>query len=144
MRFSPSSSHLPSPTARTLPRCGFSLAVSGRTIPLAVVSSSSIGRTISRFPRGLSFIVLPSVVKSFGTRAMRVPTSDRHSSKGGARRLVLRRALRGHALGDLRRPHEDLGEAHDGHGVVVPDRTAVDLLEEVDLLVQAAKLRVVV
>ena len=42
MRFSPSSSHLPSPTARTLPRCGFSLAVSGRTMPLAVVSSSSI------------------------------------------------------------------------------------------------------
>src|ERR1039458_1291182 len=52
----PSSSRRPSPTARTLPFCGFSLAVSGRTRPDAVVSSSSIARTISRSPRGLSFI----------------------------------------------------------------------------------------
>src|SRR6478672_8604761 len=59
MRFSPSSSHLPSPAAMTFPFCGFSLAVSGRTIPLAVVSSSSIGLTISRSPRGFSFIREP-------------------------------------------------------------------------------------
>src|SRR5271157_4679084 len=52
----PLSSSLPSPTARTLPFCGFSLAVSGSTRPLAVVSSSSIARTIRRSPRGLSFI----------------------------------------------------------------------------------------
>src|SRR3954466_10307597 len=56
MRFSPSSSKRPSPTARTSPFWGFSLAVSGRTRPLAVVSSSSIARTIRRSPRGLSFI----------------------------------------------------------------------------------------
>src|SRR5690242_9730539 len=49
----------PSPTATTLPFCGFSLAVSGRTMPLAVVSSSSIGLTISRSPRGFSFIREP-------------------------------------------------------------------------------------
>src|SRR3954462_11694647 len=52
----PLSSSLPSPTARTLPFCGFSLAVSGRTMPEAVVSSSSIALTIRRSPRGLSFI----------------------------------------------------------------------------------------
>src|SRR4051812_37081035 len=56
MRFSPSSSHLPSPTATTLPFWGFSLAVSGRTRPLAVVSSSSTALTISRSPRGLRFM----------------------------------------------------------------------------------------
>ena len=42
--------------ARTLPLTGFSFAVSGRTMPLAVVSSSSIARTINRSPRGLSFM----------------------------------------------------------------------------------------
>src|SRR5205823_37971 len=39
---SPESSSLPGPTARTRPRCGFSFAVSGRTIPPAVFSSASI------------------------------------------------------------------------------------------------------
>src|ERR1700710_1774703 len=53
----------PSPTATTLPFCGFSLAVSGRTMPLAVVSSSSTGFTISRSPRGFRFINEPP---SFG------------------------------------------------------------------------------
>jgi hypothetical protein len=52
----PLSSILPSPTARTSPRCGFSLAVSGRTMPEEVFSSSSIARTIRRSPRGLSFM----------------------------------------------------------------------------------------
>src|SRR5262249_54445221 len=39
--YSPSSSRAPGPTARTRPRCGFSFAVSGSTMPLTVVSSSS-------------------------------------------------------------------------------------------------------
>src|ERR1700744_5663317 len=52
----PASSSLPSPAARTLPFCGFSLAVSGSTSPLAVVCSSSIACTIRRSPRGLSFM----------------------------------------------------------------------------------------
>src|SRR5919107_4092059 len=52
----PLSSSLPSPTARTLPFWGFSFAVSGRTMPEAVVSSSSTALTIRRSPRGLSFI----------------------------------------------------------------------------------------
>src|SRR3954463_1168373 len=47
---------LPSPTARTLPFCGFSFAVSGRTMPDAVVSSSSRALTIRRSPRGLRFM----------------------------------------------------------------------------------------
>src|SRR5215204_4639055 len=52
----PLSSSLPSPTASTLPFWGFSLAVSGRTMPDAVVSSSSSALTISRSPSGLSFM----------------------------------------------------------------------------------------
>src|SRR5207253_10349512 len=52
----PSSSSLPSPTARTLPFWGFSLAVSGSTMPEDVFSSSSTALTINRSPRGLSFI----------------------------------------------------------------------------------------
>src|SRR2546421_12311743 len=52
----PASSSLPSPTARTLPFCGFSLAVSGSTRPLAVVSSTSTARTIRRSPKGFSFM----------------------------------------------------------------------------------------
>src|SRR3954447_6269628 len=57
----PSSPTLPSPAARTLPRCGFSFSVSRMTIPLAVVSSSSTALTISRSPRGLSFMSRTSV-----------------------------------------------------------------------------------
>src|SRR5215213_9905432 len=52
----PLSSSLPSPTARTLPFWGFSFAVSGRTRPEAVVSSSSTALTIRRSPKGLSFM----------------------------------------------------------------------------------------
>ena len=43
---------MPGPTARTLPRWGFSLAVSGRTIPPAVFSSASICLTTTRSSRG--------------------------------------------------------------------------------------------
>src|SRR5688572_26364172 len=46
---SPLSRRLPSPTARILPRLGFSLAVSGRTMPLLVLLSAS-----TRFTRILS------------------------------------------------------------------------------------------
>src|SRR5918992_268628 len=56
MRFSPSSSQRPSPAATTLPFWGFSFAVSGRTMPLAVVSSSSSALTITRSPSGFNFI----------------------------------------------------------------------------------------
>src|SRR5215213_230459 len=52
---SPSSSRRPLPTAITLPRWGFSLAVSGITIPDFVVSSRSAGCTTTRSPSGWSF-----------------------------------------------------------------------------------------
>src|SRR5262249_3141648 len=58
---SPESSSFPGPTARTSPRCGFSLAVSGSTMPPAVFSSASICRITTRSSRGriLSMRSLP-------------------------------------------------------------------------------------
>src|SRR5205814_10051392 len=82
--------------------------------------------------------------KSLGTLRQRVPNVVWHSSKASARRLVLVRRLWRHARGDLRRAGHDLREADHGDCVVVADRAAVDLLQEVDLLVQAAELGVVV
>src|SRR2546421_2810038 len=51
---SPLSRRLPSPTLRTLPRLGFSLAVSGRTMPDLVLVSASTRLTSSLSPRGRS------------------------------------------------------------------------------------------
>src|SRR5579884_142024 len=48
----PSSRSLPGPTATTLPRCGFCLAVSGSKIPPAVFSSASRGSTTTRSSSG--------------------------------------------------------------------------------------------
>src|SRR5215210_8013830 len=47
-----------SPSATTSAVCGFSLAVSGRTIPLAVCSSLSTILTSALAPSGLNFIYL--------------------------------------------------------------------------------------
>src|SRR5687768_490672 len=54
---SPLSRRLPSPTDRTLPRLGFSLAVSGRTMPLFVFDSASTRLTRILSPRGRSFAI---------------------------------------------------------------------------------------
>src|SRR3712207_570049 len=43
----------PGPTARTVPSCGFSLAVSGMTMPDAVVVSASLACTTMRSSSGL-------------------------------------------------------------------------------------------
>src|SRR3978361_1212747 len=120
MRLSPSSSNLPSPTATTRPFCGFSLAVSGSTRPLAVVSSSSIARTIKRSPRGLSFILEylhlgtrlggstgPSASqlgpdRPFGTLTPRVPTTPSIYRRSGA--FQGRLALLQHDCRHLRAP----------------------------------------
>src|SRR5437588_12998423 len=51
---SPLSRRLPSPTDRTLPRLGFSLAVSVRTIPDLVLDSASTRLTRILSPRGRS------------------------------------------------------------------------------------------
>src|SRR3954452_17845195 len=81
MRLPVSSLSLPSPTASTLPLCGFSFAVSGRTIPEAVVVSSSTALTIRRSPSGLSFIGRSlrwhAGKKAVGTRHTRVPKQSR-------------------------------------------------------------------
>src|SRR5260221_8525896 len=68
---------LPGPTARTVPRCGFSCAVSGKTMPPIVVCSSSRASTISRSPSGFRFILRPPLcdrlVTLIGTLGRRVP-----------------------------------------------------------------------
>src|SRR5579875_3962806 len=113
----------------TLPFWGFSLAVSGRTIPLAVVSSSSIARTIRRSPRGLRFMnhdlrlkcatdarpAWHSTIESasarhysafrrqFGTLLRRVPRTVRAVPRAG------RRVASGRALADRDRLREALG-----------------------------------
>src|SRR5680860_1227618 len=105
----------------TLPFCGFSLAVSGRTMPLAVVSSSSIGLTISRSPRGFSFIRIPPLVGSevrtgFGTLLWRVPNPVRTSDPtNGGIRMKLK------PLGDrlIVKPIEE--EETTASGIVLPD-----------------------
>src|SRR5215212_6017341 len=55
IRFSPSSSQRPGPTATTVPSCGFSLAVSGMTRPDAVVVSASLACTRILSSSGLMF-----------------------------------------------------------------------------------------
>jgi hypothetical protein len=42
------------PTATTFPRCGFSFAVSGMMIPLAVVVSAGLASTSTRSARGFT------------------------------------------------------------------------------------------
>src|SRR3954470_284616 len=118
VRLPVSSLTFPSPTASTLPRCGFSLAVSGRTIPLAVVSSSSTALTISRSPRGLSFIrrnLRESVAgNAVGTLAPRVPIRHPATRFGSRNRLVLRRPAGEEAIGDLLLALDDRREADHG------------------------------
>src|SRR3954470_18001019 len=59
---SPWSRRLPSPTLRTFPRFGFSLAVSGRTMPLLVLLSAStrLTRILSPSGRNLAIVYAPS------------------------------------------------------------------------------------
>ena len=67
LMYSPSSSRAPGPTERTLPRCGFSFAVSGSTMPLIVISSSSRTSTIRRSPKGCKSIRQTSLDTEFVT-----------------------------------------------------------------------------
>src|SRR4029077_10051017 len=86
----PSSGIRPGPAARISPSWGFSLAVSGRTMPLLVISSRALGRTTTRSPNGLSFFeavalanVLPSCdgARPSGLVADPVP----HRARGATR-----------------------------------------------------------
>src|SRR4051812_14697619 len=137
-------------------------------MPLAVVSSSSIARTISRSPRGLSFIckylrrerVVRTRLALDGSecqellgRSIERPAprarTDWHSGYTSANdrpgdRLVLRAADAQPRVGDVRRVLDDLREAHDGDDVLHRHLTPVDLLEEMDHLVVPAELGVVV
>src|SRR5919112_5526411 len=64
------------PTATTSAVCGFSLAVSGSTIPEAVVSSRSTIWTSARSPKGLNFIRLTSLcLRTLVRRPARLPGS---------------------------------------------------------------------
>src|SRR5215210_1757720 len=94
---SPFSSRLPSPTLRTLPRRGFSLAVSGRTMPLLVLLSAStrFTRILSPSGRNLAIVYAPSdfhaalraVVKSYdhghelGSFSLREPGNSRPDAR---------------------------------------------------------------
>src|SRR5713101_656441 len=62
----------PLPTASIMPSCGFSLAVSGRTMPLLVFSSRSTGLITTRSPSGLNFMRDPPSVGWFSTQLVRV------------------------------------------------------------------------
>ncbi|MPM47325.1 hypothetical protein SDC9_94034 [bioreactor metagenome] len=63
----PFSSRSPGPMERTTPFWGFSLAVSGKTMPPAVTSFSSIGSTTTRLPNGfiLNAILSSCIVISY-------------------------------------------------------------------------------
>src|SRR5436305_9524147 len=59
----------PGPTARTVPSCGFSLAVSGITRPEAVVVSASFAWTTMRSASGLiaTLVAVVTGIPSWGT-----------------------------------------------------------------------------
>ena len=54
----PLSSVRPGPTARIEPSCGRSFAVSGRTMPLLVISSRGVGLTITLLPSGFRLVAV--------------------------------------------------------------------------------------
>src|SRR6476620_8788960 len=56
------SSFLPGPAAKTIPRCGFSFAVSGIIIPPAVFSSAAAAFTITLSCSGVTFTFLAIIV----------------------------------------------------------------------------------
>src|SRR5258706_14882903 len=91
---SPMSSRRPSPTDKTFPRLGFSLAVSGRTIPDLVLDSASRRFTRILSPRGRSFGMTLTPMKertqNLGTQNAKLkrinsrPASDSHETAAAA------------------------------------------------------------
>src|SRR6267378_1458007 len=81
----------PLPTASIRPSCGFSLAVSGRTIPLLVRSSRSTGLITTRSPSGRKRMFEPSLTVAISTLIARV-LSGQHSwlfwEEGSMKRVV--------------------------------------------------------
>src|SRR5690606_14330298 len=108
----------PGPTARTSPCWGFSLAVSGMTRPLAVVSSDSPGLTTIRSSRGCRFI--QRLRRAVSSLTLRVPTlAAWHSDPQGANPRFLPRPELG-----SRRSVDD-GQTEVGLGAEVEPRGAV-------------------
>src|SRR5918995_6292642 len=64
------------PTATTSALWGFSLAVSGSTIPASVVCSRSTGLTITRAPKGLNLIFRPPLLRLYRAAQMYCFGSD--------------------------------------------------------------------
>src|SRR5215207_5056363 len=100
----PLSSTRPGPTDRTEPSWGFSLAVSGKTIPLAVTSSFGLALTTTRSPNGLRLTLIESspLSSTSGRGADRIHPFRQVVQRAGAhteldaRRRALRDPLHGH------------------------------------------------
>src|SRR5262245_20891184 len=75
---SPLSRRLPSPRARILPRLGFSLALSGRTIPLLVFDSASSRLIRILSPRGRSLGIV-GLLKKVVTGYLSLVTGQNYS-----------------------------------------------------------------
>src|SRR4029079_16574757 len=74
MRWPVSGWRSPGPTARTRPSWGFSFAVSGRPMPLFVISSRSRALIATREPSGLSLVFVLEVVLGAVATAMCLPS----------------------------------------------------------------------
>src|SRR2546421_11510465 len=74
----------PGPTARTVPSCGFSLAVSGITRPDAVVVSASFAWTTMRSSSGLiaTLVAVVTGIPSWGTGFFAYSAPRRHRRRG--------------------------------------------------------------
>src|SRR5256714_9815091 len=76
----------PGPTARTVPSCGFSLAVSGITRPDAVVVSASFAWTTMRSSSGLiaTLVALVTGIPTWGTGSLRTSSAPGGTVGAGA------------------------------------------------------------
>src|SRR3954453_17741759 len=86
--FSPLWRRLASPTDRTLPRLGFSLAESGRTMPLLVLLSASTRLTRILSPRGRSFAMSTYSLTGYRGRSNQAGASP-HAGRFVTRYLLL-------------------------------------------------------
>src|SRR5438067_2345311 len=76
----------PGPTERTVPSCGFSLAVSGITRPDAVVVSASFAWTTMRSSSGLiaTLVAVVTGIPSWGTGSLRTSSAPGGTVVAGA------------------------------------------------------------
>src|SRR5690242_3882253 len=122
--FSPLSRRLPSPTATILPRLGFSLAVSGRTMPDLVFDSASTRLIRILSPRGRSFAIANAPVKTV-REISEIPQTDPAAEPRGSRARATHSLL-------FRWPLAFVVAAHDA-------RQRVEQQVEIDRLAQHAE-----